>query len=69
MSMLKVGRPSASKKQKAINEVKELDKEGIVKMNINVERAFYKQIKQKALDEDTTVTELVTRVVNEYISK
>lgn len=69
MSMLKVGRPSTSKKQRAIEEVQELKQEEIVKMNINIERSFYKKIKQKALDEDTTVTELVTRVVKEYISK
>lgn len=69
MSMLKVGRPSASKKQKAIEEVQDLKKEEIVKMNINIERSFYKKIKQKALDEDTTITELVTRVVKEYVSK
>jgi hypothetical protein len=69
MSMLKVGRPSTNKKQKAIEEVQELKKEEVVKMNINIERSFYKKIKQKALDEDTTVTELVTRIVKEYISK
>lgn len=66
MSQLKTGRPS--KKDKAIASVQSTQGE-IVKMNVNMPKEFHKKIKQKALDEDTTVTEIVKRVLNEYISK
>lgn len=66
MSQLKTGRPS--KKDKVIASVQE--REGsTVRMNINVSKVFYKLIKQKALDEETSITELVKKAVNEYISK
>jgi hypothetical protein len=66
MSLLKTGRPT--NKQKAIERVQEIAEETI-RMNVNILRGFYKQIKQKALDENITVTELVSKAVKEYISK
>jgi len=44
-------------------------KEPMIKMNNNIPRDFHKQIKQKALDEDTTVTELVCRVLKNYLKQ
>jgi len=41
--------------------------EEIIKINVNIKRKFHKQIKQKALDEDITVTELVRKAVSKYI--
>lgn len=38
-----------------------------VQMNILVSPAFRKAVKQAALDEDTTVNELIERVVSEYM--
>lgn len=67
MSLLKTGRP-ISKKEKAIAAVKETD-ERTIRMNVNISKAFHKQIKQKALDEDTTVTEIVMKALKEYMSK
>lgn len=66
MKTLKTGRPT--NKQQAIMEVQNL-KNGTIRMNVNVPRAFHKQIKQKALDENITVTELVSKAVKEYMSK
>jgi hypothetical protein len=66
MSILKAGRPS--KKEKAIASVQET-KEEMIRMNINISKTFYKQIKQKALDQDTTITEIVIKALNEYMSK
>ena len=66
MKTLKIGRPT--NKQKAIKDVRNL-KDGTIRMNINLPRDFHKQIKQKALDENITVTELVCRAVKEYLSK
>lgn len=66
MSKLKTGRPS--KKDKVIASVQELQ-EGTVRMNVNISKVLHKQIKQRALDEDTNVTEVVKKALNEYISK
>jgi predicted HicB family RNase H-like nuclease len=43
-------------------------KEETIRMNINISKIFHKQIKQKALDEDITVTELVSKAIKAYIS-
>jgi hypothetical protein len=66
MSLLKAGRP-LNKKEKAIASVK--SEEDTIRMNVNISKAFHKQIKQKALDEDTTVTEIVMKSLKEYMSK
>lgn len=44
-------------------------KEITVRMNVNIAKNFYKQIKKRALNEDITVTELVHRAIKEYMSK
>ncbi len=66
MNLLKTGRPS--RKEKAIAAIQNSQEE-TVRMNINIPRSFHKKIKQKALDENITVTELVCKSVNEYMKK
>lgn len=66
MNTLKTGRPS--RKEKIIASVQKVD-EPTIRMNVNIPKEFHKKIKQKALDEDITVTELVVKAVNEYLSK
>ena len=66
MSELKTGRPS--KKDKAIASVREVKAE-TVRMNINMPKDLYKQIKLKALEEDSNVTDLVKRLLEEYMNK
>ena len=66
MSILKAGRPS--RKEKAISDVQNLQDETI-RMNINIPKTFYKKIKQKALDDDMTVTELVIKALKTHIIK
>ena len=68
MKLLKAGRPSSSKKDKAISSVVSTE-EKYTQMNLNIPKSFHKQIKQRALDNDTTVTELVIKVIEEYLSK
>ena len=65
MSTLKTGRPS--RKEKAIASVQE-EQETTVRMNVNLPKTFYKKLKQKALNEDTTVTEIVKKALQSYIS-
>lgn len=66
MNTLKTGRPS--RKEKIIASVQRSD-ETTIRMNINIPKKFHKKIKQKALDEDITITELVMKAVNKYLSR
>jgi hypothetical protein len=68
MTLLKAGRPSSNKKDKAISSVQETSEEQM-KMSINIQKKFHKQIKQCALDNDTTVTEIVTQALKDYMRK
>lgn len=67
MSLLKAGRPT-NKKDKAIESVRDISEETI-RMNINISKSFYKKIKQKALDEDCTITEIAIKSLETYMSK
>jgi predicted HicB family RNase H-like nuclease len=67
MSLLQAGRP-ADRKEKAIASLISED-EKLIRMNLNISKAFHKQIKQRALNEDTTVTDLVIRALTEYMNK
>lgn len=66
MQILKTGRPT--NKEKAIAQIRNMN-EDVIRINFNVPKHFHKQIKQRALDEDTTVTEVICKAVKEYISK
>lgn len=65
MSLLKSGRPSVNK-NKALEL---LEKEEVVKININVKKNFHKDIKRYALEKDTTITELIHKSLQEYMKK
>lgn len=45
----------------------ETEKKEIVRLNLNVSKPFYRKIKQRALDEDTTITELVIKAIEDYL--
>jgi hypothetical protein len=66
MSALKTGRPS--RKEKVIASVQE-KQEDIIKMNVNMPRSFHKKIKQRALDDDATITEIVMKALEDYLKK
>ncbi len=68
MNSLKTGRPTTGKKEKAHTSIRDTQEE-FIRMNVNISKAFHKQVKQRALDEDTTVTEIVMKALKEYISK
>ena len=67
MSLLKAGRPSNTK-EKALASVQHAFVDTI-RMNVNIPKSLHKQIKQRALDEDTTVTELIIKLMTDYLSK
>jgi hypothetical protein len=66
MKLLKAGRPI--NKEKAIAQLREED-DPFVRMNVNIRKSFHKKIKQRALDDSTTVTEIVFKAINDYLSK
>lgn len=67
MKLLKAGRPS-NKKEKAIASVQETRSE-YERMSINILKTFHKQVKQRALDENTTITAIVIKSLEAYLSK
>jgi len=66
MKLLKTGRPSVNK-IKALEQLQ--DKPDMMKMNININKSFHKEIKRYALENDMTVTELIHISLQEYIKK
>ncbi len=68
MSQLKTGRPSRKDKAiAAVQEVYELEEKA--RLNVNISKEFYRKVKQQALDEELSVTEIVKKALNEYMSK
>lgn len=65
MSVLKAGRPS-NDKMKLMNE---LAKEETIKMNININKQFHKEVKQYALSNDMTVTDLILTSLRLYMKR
>ena len=65
MSVLKAGRPS-NDKMKLMNR---LAKEETIKMNININKQFHKEVKQYALSKDITVTDLILTSLRLYMKK
>ena len=68
MKLLKAGRPS-NKKEKAIASVQETQSSEYERMSINILKTFHKQVKQRALDENTTITAIVIRALEAYLNK
>ena len=66
MSNLKTGRPS--RKDKAIASIQDVKVE-TVRMNINMPKDLYKQVKLRALEEDCNITGLVKRLLEGYVSR
>jgi len=66
MKLLKTGRPSVNK-IKALEQLQ--DKPDMVKMNININKSFHKEIKRYALENDMTLTELIHISLQKYIKK
>ena len=67
MSILKTGRPS--RKEKAITAVQQTTVNKVVRLNANIPKDLHKRIKQKALDEDKTIKEIIILALNEYARK
>ncbi len=49
--------------------VKILEKEAAKKVSINFSKELWKQLKVRAAEEETTVTEILMRLSQEYLAK
>jgi len=49
--------------------VKVLEKEAVKKVSINFSKELWKQLKVRAAEEETTVTEILMRLTREYLAK
>ena len=64
---LTAGRPSQKLPPKTLASLR---REGErARLNVDMPKALYRQIKQRALDEDTTISELTIKAVTAYLSK
>lgn len=65
MNALTAGRPSSKKKSKTLNDLKNESK---IRLNADIPRNLYKQVKIRALEDDISITQLVQLALNEYLS-
>jgi|YelNatPaOPRAMG01_1025707.scaffolds.fasta_scaffold202416_2 hypothetical protein len=68
MTLLKAKRPSATNKEKALAALED-NREETIRMNVNLPKSFHKKVKLIAVNHNTTVTDLVVKALNEYMSK
>jgi hypothetical protein len=66
MTALSAGRPSHKLPPKTLASLRDDEK---ARLNADIPKSLYRKVKQRALDEETTVTELIIKAVNEYLSK
>jgi|SaaInlStandDraft_7_1057024.scaffolds.fasta_scaffold284397_1 hypothetical protein len=52
-----------------VEAMRTLQQEGKVRLNLDIERSTMRELKQKALVEDSTVSDIVRNLVSEYLSK
>jgi hypothetical protein len=64
MSLIK----SSNSSPKKIASVENLHEDSI-RMNIDIPKTFYKEIKQKALNQDMTIKTFVLKSLKDYMSK
>jgi hypothetical protein len=61
---LSAGRPSQKLPPKTLASLRGEDK---VRLNADIPKALYRKVKQRALDEDTTITEIILKSLNGYL--
>ncbi len=67
MTIMKAGRPTS--KQAAIEMVRDEENQVVAKLSINIPKTLHKQLKLKALNEDTTITEIILKAIGEHLIK
>jgi hypothetical protein len=62
---LSAGRPSQKLPPKTLASLRDEDK---ARLNADIPKVLYRKVKQRALDEDTTITEIILKALNKYLS-
>lgn len=55
-------------KEQALTVVTTIPADSIIKININVKRSLYKKLKFQAVNNETTMTDIIIRAVETYVS-
>jgi hypothetical protein len=63
---LSAGRPSQKLPPKTLASRRGEDK---VRLNADIPKALYRKVKQRALDEETTITELTLKALLQYLNE
>jgi hypothetical protein len=64
---LSAGRPSQKLPPKTLASLR--GEGGKARLNAEIPKDLYKKVRQRALDDDTTVTEIVIKLLTEYVSE
>nr|WP_172686762.1 hypothetical protein [Rickettsia endosymbiont of Ixodes pacificus]AKS10313.1 hypothetical protein REIP_p055 [Rickettsia endosymbiont of Ixodes pacificus] len=64
--ILKSGRPSNIRER---NLIKIQENEQSINMTLNVSKDFHKQVKLAALEQDTTIKDIIIKAVKQYLLK
>jgi len=68
--MLKVKKPGEGHQHPSATKVATVvSKEETTRLNANVPKSFYRQVKSYAAENDTNITDLVVAALDEYMSK
>ena len=62
---LSAGRPSQKLPPKTLASLRGEDK---ARLNADIPRDLYKKVRRRALEDDTTVTEIIIKLLTEYVS-
>jgi hypothetical protein len=62
---LSAGRPSQKLPPKTLASLRGEDK---ARLNADIPRTLYKKVRRRALEDDTTVTEIIIKLLTEYVS-
>ena len=66
--MLQAKKPTRTSegKQEALDALSEEEK---VRLNLDIPKSTMRQLKMRAVEQETTVSEIIRELVNEYLSK
>ncbi len=66
MKTLSAGRPSIKKQSLNIDDLKE---DYTIRLSLSIEKSLHKRIKQRSLDEDITIKDLIINILEKEFKK
>jgi hypothetical protein len=64
---LSAGRPSQKLPPKTLASLRGEGEKA--RLNVDIPKDLYRKLKRRAVDEDTSVTEIILKLVNEYLTE